>query len=65
VGPEKRHDWGEALGRAAELEAQIDRRWAELGLADLGLAEPDPALFGYSLEQVLERLAQGARGAAS
>ena len=29
----------------------------ELGLADLGGAEPDPALFGYTLEHVLERLA--------
>jgi 4-hydroxy-3-polyprenylbenzoate decarboxylase len=63
VGPEKRHDWGEALGRPAELEARIDARWAELGLADLDQGEPDPTLFGYTLEHVLERLAQGARGA--
>jgi len=34
----------------------VDRRWAELGLADLGGADPDPALFGYSFERVLERL---------
>ncbi|MEB3184166.1 MAG: sulfate adenylyltransferase, partial [Cyanobacteriota bacterium] len=25
-------------------------RWAELGLADVGTTEPDPALFGYTLE---------------
>ena len=57
IGPEKRHDWGEALGRDANLEARIDARWQELGLDDLGRGEPDPALFGYSLEHVLERLA--------
>jgi 4-hydroxy-3-polyprenylbenzoate decarboxylase len=28
-----------------------------LGLDDLGQGEPDPALFGYTLEHVLERLA--------
>ena len=60
VGPEKRHDWGEALGRPAALEERIDQRWAELGLADLGKGEPDPALFGYTLEHVLERLATAA-----
>ena len=60
VGPEKRHEWGEALGRPADLEERIDQRWAELGLADLGKGEPDPALFGYTLEHVLERLATAA-----
>jgi len=62
VGPEKRHDWGKALGRPAALEERIDQRWAELGLADLGHGEPDPALFGYTLEHVLERLATAAPG---
>ncbi len=57
IGPERRHDWGEPLARSPELEARLDRRWAELGLADLGRDEPDPALFGYAFEQVLERLA--------
>jgi hypothetical protein len=33
------------------------RRPAELGLADIGTTPPDPALFGYTLEHVLERLA--------
>jgi 4-hydroxy-3-polyprenylbenzoate decarboxylase len=60
IGPEKRHAWGEPLSRGAELEARVDGRWAELGLADLGGADPDPALFGYSFERVLERLAAGA-----
>jgi 4-hydroxy-3-polyprenylbenzoate decarboxylase len=62
IGPEKRHDWGEPLRRDGELEARVDRRWAELGLADLGGSEPDPALCGYTLEHVLERLAAGPRG---
>jgi 4-hydroxy-3-polyprenylbenzoate decarboxylase len=34
----------------------VDQRWEELGLGDVGQQEPDPALFGYVLEQVLERL---------
>ena len=58
IGPEKRHAWGEQLSRSAELEDRVDARWAELGLADLGDAEPDPALFGYTLERLLERLAR-------
>jgi 4-hydroxy-3-polyprenylbenzoate decarboxylase len=57
VGPERRHPWGEPLSRPAELEARIDARWGELGLDDLGQTSPDPALFGYTLEHVLERLA--------
>jgi 4-hydroxy-3-polyprenylbenzoate decarboxylase len=61
VGPEKRHDWGQPLSRDAAIEARVDQRWAELGLADLGGREPDPALFGYTLEHVLERLTLGRR----
>lgn len=57
IGPEKRHAWGEPLSRPGDLEAHIDGRWAELGLADLGAGDPDPVLFGYTLEHVLERLA--------
>lgn len=56
IGPEKRHEWGQALGRPAELEAHMDGRRAELGLGDLKGEEPDPALFGCSFEPVLERL---------
>jgi 4-hydroxy-3-polyprenylbenzoate decarboxylase len=51
------------LRRPAELEARLDARWAELGLADVGTTEPDPALFGYTLEHVLERLAGQAAAA--
>jgi 4-hydroxy-3-polyprenylbenzoate decarboxylase len=57
IGPERRHAWGEPLARGPELEARVNARWAELGLADLGRGEPDPALFGYTLENLLERLA--------
>ena len=56
VRPERNHPWGEPLRRPAELEARLDARWEELGLADVGQQEPDPALFGYVIEQVLERL---------
>jgi 4-hydroxy-3-polyprenylbenzoate decarboxylase len=63
IGPEKRHPWGEPLQRSAELEARLDGRWAELGLADIGTVPPDPALFGYTLEHVLERLVVQAAGA--
>ena len=62
VGPERNHPWGEPLARPAELEARLDQRWQELGLADVGQSDPDPALFGYALEQVLQRLATAARG---
>jgi 4-hydroxy-3-polyprenylbenzoate decarboxylase len=64
IGPEKRHEWGEPLGRDGELEGRVDSRWSELGLADLGGSDPDPALFGYTLEHVLERLVarNGGRG---
>jgi 4-hydroxy-3-polyprenylbenzoate decarboxylase len=61
VGPERNHPWGEPLARPAELDARLDQRWAELGLADVGQQDPDPALFGYALEQVLQRLATGPR----
>ena len=57
IGPERNHAWGEPLTRPAELEARLDARWAELGLADVQGREPDPALFGYTLEHVLQRLA--------
>ncbi|MEI8250947.1 MAG: UbiD family decarboxylase [Synechococcus sp. ELA057] len=57
IGPERNHPWGEPLRRSGELEARLDARWSELGLDDLGDRPADPALFGYTLEHVLERLA--------
>ena len=65
MGPERNHPWGEPLRRPSELEARLDARWGELGLADVGLVDPDPALFGYALEQVLQRLASGGGSAAA
>ena len=62
VGPERNPPWGEPLARPAELEARLDQRWQELGLADVGQSDPDPALFGYALEQVLQRLVATPRG---
>jgi len=56
LGPEKRHDWGEALRRPPDLEARIDARWSELGLDGIADRPADPTLFGYELEQVLDRL---------
>lgn len=56
IGPERRHDWGKALERDAPTEARITERWDELGLGDLGQTPPDPALFGYVMENVLARL---------
>ncbi len=57
IGPEKRHDWGEPLRRSEAIEHHLDGRWQELGLADLDDRDPDPSLFGYTLEHVLQRLA--------
>jgi 4-hydroxy-3-polyprenylbenzoate decarboxylase len=56
IGPERNHPWGEPLRRSEALEARLDARWHELGLGDLGDRPADPALFGYRLEHVLERL---------
>ena len=56
IGPEKRHDWGAPLHRNEELEARVSQRWAELGLTDLGDRQPDPGVFGYTMEHVLDRL---------
>ncbi len=54
IGPEKKHEWGEALTRSSELEAKVSDRWNELGLSDLEGKEPDPGLFGYVIEELLK-----------
>ncbi len=53
IGPEKSHEWGEALTRPEELEKQVTSRWKELGLEDISQSEPDPSLFGYVIDQLL------------
>ncbi len=53
IGPEKRHEWGEALNRSKDLQAKIDLRWEELGLSDLKTKEADPSLFGYIMNELL------------
>ena len=58
MGPEKRHDWGAPLHRNEALEKRVSQRWAELGLADLGGQQPDPSVFGYTMEYVLDRLSR-------
>ena len=55
IGPEKRHQWGEALTRPVELESRIDERWHELGLSDLDDKEADPTLFGYVIDELLQQ----------
>ena len=55
IGPEKRHEWGEALCRTDEIEKNVDERWQELGLSDLECKEPDPSLFGYVIDELLRQ----------
>ncbi len=55
IGPEKQHEWGEVLSRPKELEMRVNKRWDELGLSDLGNNEPDPTLFGYVIDQLIQQ----------
>ncbi len=55
IGPEKRHDWGQALHRSKEIENAVDERWDELGLSDLTGKEADPTLFGYVIEELMRK----------
>ena len=59
MGPEKNHDWGEPLSRTAALEQQVSDRWSELGLDDLDEDDPDPSLFGYALDRLIQGLRTG------
>ena len=61
MGPEKNHDWGEPLSRPEDLEQRVSDRWSELGLDDLGLDDPDPSLFGYALDRLLEKIKSTAK----
>ncbi|MFZ4664947.1 MAG: UbiD family decarboxylase [Prochlorotrichaceae cyanobacterium] len=53
IPPETNHEWGEPLTADPEMATQVDRRWAEYGLADLNLTEVNPADFGYDLQAAL------------
>ncbi|MDX2100539.1 MAG: UbiD family decarboxylase, partial [Leptolyngbyaceae cyanobacterium bins.59] len=49
IPPETDHEWGAPLESDPAMADQVDRRWAEYGLADLKLGEVDPNLFGYDM----------------
>ncbi len=53
IGPEKKHEWGEALNHSQELKKKIDTRWVELGLNELKESNPDPTLFGYVFDEII------------
>ena len=55
IGPEKNHDWGEALSRPNELTSRINHRWEELGLSDLDNKTIDSSLFGYVFDELLRQ----------
>ena len=59
IGPEKNHDWGEPLRRSAALEQRVSDRMDELGLGDLSGQEPDPSLFGYVLDALIQKAGLG------
>lgn len=50
IPPETDHAWGEVLESDPDIAAEVDRRWAEYGLADIAMAEIDPNLFGYEVK---------------
>ncbi len=54
VGPEKSHEWGEALNHSKELNKKVEERWNELGLEDLKPISPDPSLFGYVMNEIVK-----------
>ena len=49
VYPETDRPWSDELHPDPETAAQVDRRWAEYGLADLSLDDVNPNLFGYDI----------------
>ncbi|NEO83050.1 MAG: UbiD family decarboxylase [Spirulina sp. SIO3F2] len=51
IPPETDHAWGEVLESDPDVAAQVDARWAELGLGDIDLSAVDPAVFGYEMSQ--------------
>ncbi len=55
IGPEKKHEWGEPLNRSIELEKKVTSRLKELGLEDLIQSDPDPSLFGYVIDHLIQK----------
>ncbi len=55
IGPEKNHDWGEPLSHSPELKTRIKNRWEEFGLSEIDSQEPDPVLFGYVLDDLIQK----------
>ncbi len=49
VYPERDRPWNDELQPDPDTATLVDRRWAEYGLADLTLNDPDPNLFGYDI----------------
>lgn len=49
VYPETDRPWSDELHPDPDTAAQVDRRWAEYGLADLQLDDVNPNLFGYDI----------------
>ena len=56
IGPEKNHNWGEPLTRPETLENRVSERLGELGLEGKLNSNPDPSLFGYILDQLVNKL---------
>ncbi len=51
IPPEIDHEWGEPLESDPAMAFQVEKRWAEYGLADIKVdqAGVDPNLFGYDI----------------
>ena len=55
VGPEKLHEWGKPLNHDEGMELNLNKRWEELGLSELSNKEPSPEMFGYVLDNLMEK----------
>tara|TARA_Y100001968_G_scaffold108730_1_gene98359 strand:- start:1853 stop:3418 length:1566 start_codon:yes stop_codon:yes gene_type:complete len=57
IGPEKKHEWGKPLTRSLEFNKKIDLKIKELGLSNSKGKEPDPTLFGYIIQDLINKKA--------
>ncbi len=55
IGAEINHEWGKPLSRSVEEINKINKRLEEIGLSDISNKEPDPSLFGYIFENLLNK----------